>query len=122
VTKAGDKILTGARDALAHAHGREGGLERFHTKQLMIMRDSLIVLRDKVSRTAEEHPAQDPRIVRSAGPRDVHTIAECRTYGSDHVCWGYPAVKAELGTREHVPNAREAKALRQAKAKAKRHA
>jgi hypothetical protein len=51
----------------------------------------------------------------------VHKMPECDKIHGPMPCWNYEQVKTELGMREHVPNAVEAKEIRRAKAHAARH-
>ena len=83
-------------------------LKDFHTRQLMTM----LVDARIFGRTG------DPRDPKRPQDHVGHHAGACLTYECHLTgCWSYAEIKAELGTREHLPNKRERKKIRQAKAK-----
>lgn len=77
------------------------------TRLLMKMRESLL---------NSNHDLNRARVTLH---KLVH-VDECNQIHGSMPCWDYEEVKAELSTREHVPNAREAKEIRQEKARVAR--
>jgi ssDNA-binding Zn-finger/Zn-ribbon topoisomerase 1 len=103
-------------------------LAKFHTKQLLNVMRMHHRNNAQLDRYAQENYGGDSDIAAGFGEKihDRESLYEVRTI--DPVCFGLPEndkthepvtiaqLKAELATREHVPNKKEAKMIRQDKA------
>lgn len=85
-------------------------LKGLHTKQLLALRDKIYKTKRDLSFVASN---EQETLDNQYGKYDV-------SHNFKNWYVSLKEVKAELNTREHVPNAREAKEIRQNKAKSKR--
>jgi hypothetical protein len=89
-------------DPIAYLKGR-------HTKQLLNLRDSIHAVNGWAKDESGNYKYPSTEIVIHVGEKYENKIVNLAQ------------VKAELATREHIPNKAEAKVLRQIKAKAQRN-
>ncbi len=85
-------------------------LKKLHTKQLLNLRDKIYKVKP------------DPKFICSTEEETLDNQYGKYDVSDSFKNWyvSMPEVKAELKTREHVPNSAEAKEIRQQKAKFKR--